>query len=817
MSVTSERAPRQLGYLVINALFVLAFACVGAVAAWPIYESAAFIVLVIVGTAAAGLLAAVSLVRGWSWFLTTIIAIATYLVIGAPLSIPGAVASPATLPSSWLQFVSATVLGWKQLITVTIPVGTYQALLAPALLIFFATTLIALCLSWRTKSLYVVAVPLLILPALFGVAFGADTAIDGPALFWFDIGLREFLIGLLSLIVSLAFLGWRARRTRAQALRLGTVAVIRQLPGSRWGAVRRGALSLVMVLVAVAVAGAVVPGLDNNDRHVLRSVVAPEININEYVSPLTQYRSYFGGSTFDSELFSVDGDRAALGRLRIAVLSYYDGTVFRVVDPRAVDASRSTAFARIPSRLHPEGENSEETAEITVGGYSGVWVPTVGALTSLEFSGHRSDALENAFFYNASSAAGVELATLRAGDVYRVAGVPSADIALGSLDTPSAPSGLIVDELFPENLVTWVRMQGLGSDANALGDLIERLRARGYLSHSLIEPVGDDAKWVAELGPDYTFEPSLSGHSIDRIDALFAALILKQNDTESSDDADLVAAVGDDEQFAVAAALLAQYLGFPARIVLGFDLDSSGCQAGSCRGADLAAWLEVQGDDGRWATVDVTPQHENAISPLNDQQRDPQNLTDVVPETATEQQPPRANPSGGDQTDENLGDDGVDLAWLANGLAVFGVALLGALVLLAPFLTVVVAKARRRRWRLKAPRLEARIVGGWDEYVDAALDYGKPIPSSETRTEVAGLYGTPRALQLAAIADAAVFDADVPDDGTAEAFWAIVEAERRSLAVGLSRWQRLRATVSLRSFTSYLTVRPPSADERRSR
>ena len=812
MSTSVAPASRQPLFVIINSIFVVALLGVGAVAAWPIYESVSFVVLVVVSVLVAALIALLSLFRGWSWFTATLLGISAYLLLGVPIGIPEALASPTTLLSSWPQFIAATVFGWKQLVTVSIPVGTYQALLVPAFALFFFTALLAFSLSSRAKSLYVIAVPLLLLPTLFGLAFGSDVVRSGPTLLWFDIETREFLIGLCALVLALGFLGWRARQARYRALQLGAAAVIRQLPGSRWGAVRRGALAMVMMLVAVAVAGAFVPRIDNNDRRVLRSVVAPDINLNDYVSPLTQYRGYFDGDTYDSELFDVTGDAAAIARLRLAVLSYYDGAVYRVVDPRAADGSRSATFARIPSRLHPSGEGAAQSAEIVVGGYAGVWVPTVGALTSVEFAGDRADDLADGFYYNQPTSAGVQLALLGDGDRYTVNGVPGDEVSLDSLDKPTAPEGLVDEQLIPENLIAWVRSQALSTDAAALADLVERLRARGYLSHALVEPSGPDTRWMADLGAGYTFEPSLSGHSIDRIDAMFAALIIKQNDTTSRDDADLVAAIGDDEQFAVATALLAQYLGFPSRVVLGFTLDPAkadgavACNQGSCRGSDLAAWVEVQGADGRWATVDVTPQHANAVAPLNDQQQDPHNLTDVVPETATEQQPPQANPAGGDQTEQTPNDVQLDLAWLADGLTVLGVALLGALAVLAPFLTILIAKARRRRDRARAPGIEGRIVGGWDEYIDAALDHGKPMPSSETRTEVATMYGTPRALQLAAIADEVVFDAGEPDERTAEAFWAIVEAERRSLSAGMSRWQRVRSAVSLRSFTQYVSL-----------
>ena len=225
------------------------------------------------------------------------------------------------------------------------------------------------------------------------------------------------------------------------------------------------------------------------------------------------------------------------------------------------------------------------------------------------------------------------------------------------------------------------------------------------------------------------------------------------------------------------------------------------------------SWVEVGGANGEWATVDVNPQYENAVAPLNNEQQDPENLTEVVPDTATEQQPPEANPSGGDQADQEQPTDGPDLAWLVAVLKVVGGSLLGVLAVMAPFLTVLVAKARRRRERIRAAEPESRIVGGWDEYVDAALDSGMPMPSSETRTELARLYGTPRGIVLATMADRAVFHAEPPESATSEQFWLIVDAERRSLSAGKTRWQRVRSAVSLRSFTR--SVAPDSSSSKK--
>ena len=117
--------------------------------------------------------------------------------------------------------------------------------------------------------------------------------------------------------------------------------------------------------------------------------------------------------------------------------------------------------------------------------------------------------------------------------------------------------------------MTWLQEQNVTPDGAGLERAISLLRARGYLSHSLLRPVDELPKWASELG-DYSFQPSAAGHSLARIGALFQQLLDRRADAAAEGpDASLVAAVGDDEQFAVAASLIAGQLGFPSRVVVG--------------------------------------------------------------------------------------------------------------------------------------------------------------------------------------------------------------------------------------------------------
>ncbi|MFM9709745.1 hypothetical protein, partial [Streptomyces galilaeus] len=79
------------------------------------------------------------------------------------------------------------------------------------------------------------------------------------------------------------------------------------------------------------------------------------------------------------------------------------------------------------------------------------------------------------------------------------------------------------------------------------------------------------------------------------------------------------------------------------------------------------------------------------------QQRDPENVTEVRPDTVDEVVPPDPVQEDNALKDDDTHDEGLDLAWLWPILRVAGVSLLVVLILFGPFLAIVVAKALRRR------------------------------------------------------------------------------------------------------------------------
>ncbi|CAN5162567.1 transglutaminase-like domain-containing protein [soil metagenome] len=816
MTFAERSTPRRIPFLAINAGFVLLGVLVAAWAAWPIYGSASFIILVVVSAVVGGAIAAVGHLRRWRSLSVAAITLGAYLVLGVPLAVPSALSGIGGVLSGWISLLTATVESWKQLATITtIPVGSYQTLLVPALVVFLVGAVVALSFAWRLKRGWVLVVPVLILMQGFGLVFGSAAVSASTRVLFLDVAApRELLVGIAGFFVSLAFLLWRVQDARRSAIRSSqALAGIQQGHQGRAPLVRRLALGAVVLLVAVGVGAALSPPLAHaNARSVLRSSIDPETNAELAESPLTDYRASFAADRYDTALFTVKGDLSGQ-RLRLAVMSYYDGQRYSVIDPSS-DGTADTAFVRVPYRLDPGVAGATRTVTITVDGYRGLWLPTLDHLQQLGFTGSNAQSHSDGFFYNEGTASGIDLSALGSGDRYTVqATAPSTEPDVTTIRKPTTVANRVDASLIPESLVQWVRLQKSSTDGAGLADLITRLRDRGFLSHSLLpaDAAGPAPAWMTDAGIT-ALEPSYAGHSVARIDALFQQLLDKQN--ESAPDAasaQLVSAVGDDEQFAVAGALIAQYLGFPSRVVLGFDLDAKDRTADdipacdvTCKGKNLTAWIEVQDAAGAWVALDTTPQHSNPVDTTTSQLKDPTKPTTVLPDSASEQQPPASDPSGGDTTTRKPPAAKADLGWLVTMLKVGGLSLLAVVIVLAPFALILFAKARRRSERRAAVKAEARIVGGWDEYIDVALDHGLAAPTTQTRVQVATEYGTPNGTTLATLADRAVFGPVDVADADGEAFWNILESETLAFARGMSRWQRIRAALSLRSFTRYL-------------
>ena len=319
----------------------------------------------------------------------------------------------------------------------------------------------------------------------------------------------------------------------------------------------------------------------------------------------------------------------------------------------------------------------------------------------------------------------------------------------------------------PEELALYLedQVRTLTVPGERLVAMLDALRADGYISHGLDE---DDP-------------PSRSGHGADRIAELVTGSQM----------------IGDAEQYAVAAALMARQLGFPARVVFGFVP-----QGGVIRGDDVTAWIEVDTAQYGWVAIDPVPEDR----PIPEEEPEEENQV-ARPPSIVPPPPDRPDAPGEQNAPERAQDepDQLDpvIAALLAAARMIGIGLLVLAILLAPFAFIVAAKTRRRRLRRTAPDVVQRISGGWDEFTDAVLDHGFIAPPAATRSELATVAGGLPARVLAAVADRAVFAPEQADPADADRVWDAVGDLRTSLDLGLTRRQRIRALVSLRSLGAY--------------
>lgn len=737
----------------LTVLLVAAMNLAAMIPWWPIYESTEFVVAALVAVAAGSAVGLLGAAYAWpSWAVASGV-VAAFLVLGVPVAVPTR-AHLVVLPTAegLVDLVAATALSWKQLVTITVPVGSYQALLVPPFLLGLVSAAVAVTIALRTRRPAVAVIP----PAVVlvaGIALGVvhdDLAIEA--------GLA-FLLTSIAWLVRVAI----AERRRAVLDRPVDAALVdaRRI-------VAAAALTALALAGATAAAVAVPPG----PRDVIRAELQPPFEPNDYDSPLAGFRTAFDPEVASDPMLAVSGLPEEAG-IRVATLDTYDGIVYSVGGGSGSAASGQ--FVRLPYRLDQSNAPGEPVRlEVEVLGYDDVWVPGVGRLAQIGFDhGSRGATLAEEFHYNdVTGTAGVR-SGLAEGDRYWADSMASLDpVELAEL----SPGGAVLPDApeLPDELARLLDEWAPASDPQGarLAAVIAGFHREGYVSHGLEDE-----------------EPSRSGHALDRL-AEFATV---------------KPMVGDGEQYAVAAALMARSIGFPARVVVGYlpprDADPDE-RTRVFRSEDLQAWIEVQSDDGAWIQVDPNPE------PREIPERQPDEPTIVSrPQSAL---PPPDDPTPVDdlaaEPDPGADDPDDAEAWLLallEVLRVAGIVLAAVALVSAPFVAIVVAKARRRRLRRRAATAVERIEGGWQEFTDTAADYGYPIAPTATRAEQAATVGGLGPLVLAAVVDRAVFAPDGPGDGDDDRVWSSVDELQRRLAEPRSWRERLRAAVSLGSLGGY--------------
>lgn len=848
-----KRAQSNRALFIAATVMLVLIVVFGVFAATPIYETGLLWVVAAAGALIPALV--VWLGRKFRWGALTLAALAlVFTVIVVPLAVPGAIGGgPIGILRAVGDGLAAVALGWKQLLTLTLPLGSYQTVLVPFLVVIFGSAAASTALTLRGGKWTPFAALTIVAPVLFGTVFGSSAVSAPITLGPLDIAApRELALWLGAFGIAVSWVAWSSGRARRAALKRGRIADsglsdadIAEQPGESnaayrgRGAVRRntairGFIAGATVLAALAGAFFLAPIVTQETRTVPRDRVDPELVVRSNVSPLAAYRASKRDATLDEIMFTVtseEEDGALPSRLRLAVLSQYDGVDFTVGDPE--DVGRFTRF--------PSGGNVADPRSVLVeieAGYSGVWVPIAPPLASPPvFKGPRASALSESFYLNRGTGSAVAVPRssdnvdtsdearsvsdgLQDGDMFTATMSAVEDAIPGSRPVSEQP--LIDLDATPE-LARWIELQELPATGAGVTEAVERLRARGYLSHSLTDGPGESA-WLDGLGTTspIRFVSSTGGHSEARIEQLFEQLNEQQLAAgEDPMPAMLVAGIGDDEQFAAAAALIARAMGFDSRVVVGVRLgeeigDASSETGGgegtvgvpgvpgvpacasACTGEHLAAWIEVRGADRVWAPLDASPQVEIPPTMLQKGEQLPEFPTLPEEKNTHEADPPvgMSSQEGGENNDSEA--NRLSALWpvlRTVGLSIFGLVLLGLVALFIPTLKRV--RTGRRR---EAHAPEARVLGAWDELLDAYRDSGFELPSGGGRDAMQAAIGVPGGDWIAWTVDQAVYSREGITAETADTLWSVVDARVAERRAELSTWQRIRARFSFASF-----------------
>ena len=673
--------------------------------------------------------------------------LSVYFVVGSVVAlraVPG--------PASFIEMARQGALGWKDLLTTLPPVDGSGPLLVLPFLLGLVTVALSHTLADRARASWppaVAMVALLVCVIVMGVSTPASVLVQGAA------------FG----VVALAWISLRGLRTHS-------------VTNNGSGRLTRAGLAVAIVVVAGATSVPLGTHALASDRGrvVLRDRVQPPFDIGRYPSPLAGFRRFRPPSgpgnkasrVYDKELFQVEG--APVGTpVRIATLDAYDGSVWGAANSGGSPGEIDDTFQRVsPTIRNPlaAGGGAPLEVVVTLGeGWTGVWLPTIGAVTELEFLDDTDGEEASTFRYNLATATAVVPSGTSPGDRYRLAGVVT--------DQQSDPGMGVSASVTVDGSIL-----GTQADAWSEGETDPLKRLVAVAKH-----LKDEGGYTDGLAPFQRYGP---GHSSGRLSTFV--------------NGDQIA--GNDEQFAAAMALMANRLGVPARVVLGAKLP----EGGVVKGKDVHAWIELRAADGSWRTLDTdqfTAEEEPEENP-------PQPQTEyagaVVPPPAPLPPPSTVGDPADGELDQAVkrrdvagqdDDGGLLPAWLLAILRWLGPPL-GVVALLLG--GVLGAKARRRHRRRRATSLTARIAGGWAQVLDRARDLRIALPEqAQTRREQAVAISVPTAQELAHIADDHVFGPGEPSEEAAHEYWQHIDRLCRELAQGMGPMGRLRAAVSVSS------------------
>jgi len=662
-------------------------------------------------------------------------------------------------------FASAAANGWADLLTSQAPADLQPTLATVPFTVAWVSTALSQEFDRRAGS---IALPLLgvlvglVATSLFSTEVRSIARVQGPLF----VGLAVLLALIHRLMLE--------EDTGVTVSRVGQRGPLKLL-------VPAGLL--LVIGVGASIIGPRLPLADSNERFDLRQFQENPWDPLQEPSPLVTIKEQLKQVADDRVMFTVTTD-TAVTRWPIARMASYSGVVWEVADPGPNGAAQ---FPPVDSELPAaggidlQGANQLVQAEIEIVDLGGVWVPSAGAPTSVDFGDQRDLRL------NLETATLAAPAGFRPGDRYTLTSQRYAQIPDDAIERTQIAEDFesIELDLLPAPILNLADSFVIGIDFG--GPQIAAIQ--GLLTDE------DVAFYdVSDRQPP--------GHSYGRI----AQFVQQPNRL-----------VGYEEQYVATAGVLARIARIPTRVTVGYTIEPDRYRNGvaEIRESDAAAWIEVQVQGQGWIPVDVTPDPSNAPT-----QEEPGVVTEpvAVPNEPPPPPPPLDNEVPEDEEEEDDEDDDEEegpvetkrsfldtllarpalVAGTVAASPLIGFALLGGL---AAFL-----KASRTRKRKQDPVPRKRVSGAWAELVDRFEEAGVHVPKNSTPLELAERFKASQAApgaddsirSLATLVSSSAFAEEPPTtDETAQA-WSEVDQASQAVTSELSFGQRLKMRVDPR-------------------
>lgn len=722
----------------------------------PVWGSLGYLVPAVGGTLLGLLIAWLCAWRRWPAVTVAALAVVCYLLFGAALALPQqAIARVIPSLDTLRDLLLGSVQGWKSFVTTVPPLASFPELAVVPYLMMLLIALVAGTIALRARHASWALVPIVL-------------GFTGVILLGTLDAALPIAQGLVIAIVGLLWGGVRAMGARVGTHSISTDQSREATRRLVWYRVRTGAVILGAAALAAGFAGpALVP---DGPRTVLREEIVPPLDLHRFATPLASFRHY-AKEAKDKDILTVTG-LPENARVRLATLDQYDGVVYDATGK----GGATGVFTRVGEEITTPVQGEPATIQVTSHEYDDVWVPEIGDLAGVTWTGARAMEQVSGTYYNTETETAVTLGGVRPGDTYTLHTVlpeyPSEE---------DLRSATISEVELPDTEKTQLPAKVSAAAAQFTGDETDPVKKLFHIRDALAAT----SIWSSGLEGQ---APSRPGHSAERVDVLL-------------DDDELV---GDMEQFAVAFALTARQAGIPARVVMGFQEDEEksereGGEDWTIRGEEVTAWVEVPFEEHGWVPIDLELDDETKTQPEPQTQEVPKPPVLQEPEPPEE---PEQNKAGSVEDDERDDADNNDFDWGMLLTIVLAVGIPLAVILL-PILLILGYKARRRTARRTAEEYADRFSGGWHEVVDAVTDLGTSVPRSATRREGAGLIATKHesqgTLMLAHQADATVFSGKQPTQAEVDSFWEEVDSVIGGLRSSLGTRQRIAAALSLRS------------------